>query len=139
MKPLLLNLWAWVASDPVYATGAVLVALVMAWKALPAKLRASIEARYPRPVGIVRTLVALAPDLIGAARVMRYQTVAGQPRSLVSDRAAAEADKLRAVIRDSHPADCDCPNCLGAATVPKSRETQAPPAPDASGPQEVSK
>lgn len=99
MKTMMLNLWAWIASDPLYALGAALVALVMLWKALPVKLRVSIEQRFPRAVGIVRTIVALVPDLIGAARVMRYQAIGGQSRVLVSDRAAAESDKLRELLK----------------------------------------
>ena len=57
------------AADAPHQIGDSLVALVAMWKALPAKHRAAIELRYPRPVGLVRTLVALLPDLIGAARV----------------------------------------------------------------------
>jgi len=99
VKTMLMSLWAWIASDPLYALGAALVALVMFWKALPVKLRVSIETRFPRAVGIVRTIVALVPDLIGAARVMRYQAIGGQSRVLVSDRAAAESDKLRELLK----------------------------------------
>lgn len=99
MKTMMLNLWAWIASDPLYALGAALVALVMLWKALPVKLRVPIEQRFPRAVGIVRTVVALVPDLIGAARVVRYQAIGGQSRVLVSDRAAAESDKLRELLK----------------------------------------
>lgn len=103
MKTMLMSLWAWIASDPLYALGAALVALVMFWKALPVKLRVSIETRFPRAVGIVRTIVALVPDLIGAARVMRYQAIGGQSRVLVSDRAAAESDKLRELLKPEEP------------------------------------
>lgn len=103
MKTMLLNLWAWIVSDPAYAIAAALVVLVMFWKALPAKLRVSIETRFPRAVGIVRTIVALVPDLIGAARVVRYQAVGGQPRVVVSDRAAAESDKLRELLKPEEP------------------------------------
>lgn len=107
MKTMMLNLWAWIISDPAYAIAAALVALVMVWKALPAKLRVSIETRFPRAVGIVRTIVALVPDLIGAARVVRYQAVGGQPRVVVSDRAAAESDKLRELLKpeESKPSE----------------------------------
>jgi len=103
VKTMLMSLWAWIASDPLYALGAALVALVMFWKALPVKLRVSIETRFPRAVGIVRTIVALVPDLIGAARVMRYQAIGGQSRVLVSDRAAAESDKLRELLKPEEP------------------------------------
>jgi len=95
VKSFLLNLWAWVLSDPLYALATVGVGFVLAWKALPARLREAAELRSPRIVGAIRTLVALLPDLIGAARIVRYQAVGGQPRSIVSDRAAAQADKLR--------------------------------------------
>jgi len=107
VKTMMLNLWAWLISDPAYAIAAALVVLVMFWKALPAKLRVSIETRFPRAVGIVRTIVALVPDLIGAARVVRYQAVGGQPRVVVSDRAAAESDKLRELLKpeESKPSE----------------------------------
>lgn len=107
MKTMFLNLWAWIVSDPAYAIAAALVVLVMVWKALPTSLRVSIETRFPRAVGIVRTIVALVPDLIGAARVVRYQAVGGQPRVVVSDRAAAESDKLRELLKpeESKPSE----------------------------------
>lgn len=103
MKTMFLNLWAWIVSDPAYAIAAALVVLVMVWKALPAKLRVEIETRFPRAVGVMRTIVALVPDLIGAARVVRYQAVGGQPRVVVSDRAAAESDKLRELLKPEEP------------------------------------
>jgi hypothetical protein len=103
MKSMLLNLWAWVLSDPLYALATVGVGIVLAWKALPARLREAAELRSPRIVGAIRTLVALLPDLIGAARIVRYQAVGGQPRSIVSDRAAEQANKLREVTEPKDP------------------------------------
>lgn len=103
MKIWLLSLWAWIASDPLYALVTAGVTIVLVWKALPARLRDAAEKRSPRVVGAIRTLVALLPDVIGAARIVRYQAVGGQPRSVVSDRAAAQADKLRELTKPSDP------------------------------------
>lgn len=59
-------------------------ALVVAWKAMPAATRAALEARFPRATGLVRFVAAVAPDVLGAARIARYQVAAGQPRASVT-------------------------------------------------------
>jgi hypothetical protein len=62
---------------------AVLAALVAAWKAVPAKTRAAIELRFPRLAGLARFVATVGPDLLGAARIARYQIAAGQPRASI--------------------------------------------------------
>lgn len=74
----------WLVSDPERAALLVAAVAVAAWKALPAPLRARLEAAHPRLVGIVRTVVAVAPDVIGAARTAAWQVVRGQPRESVA-------------------------------------------------------
>jgi hypothetical protein len=70
----------WLVADPERAAALVLAVLVATWKALPAPLRAKIEQSHPRAVGVVRTVVAIAPDVIGAARTAVWQVVRGVPR-----------------------------------------------------------
>ena len=70
----------WLVSDPERAALLVAAVVVAAWKALPAPLRVKLEAAHPRLVGIVRTVAAVAPDVIGAARVAAWQVVRGVPR-----------------------------------------------------------
>lgn len=70
----------WLVSDPERAALLVAAVVVACWKALPAPLRARLEAAHPRLVGIVRTVVAVAPDVIGAARTAAWQVVRGVPR-----------------------------------------------------------
>jgi len=62
------------------AIGAVLGALVGVWKAIPAAQREAFERSNPRLVGAVRTVVRLAPDVIGAYRTVKYQVIGGEPR-----------------------------------------------------------
>lgn len=76
---------AWLVSDPERAALLVAAVAVAAWKAVPAPLRARLEAAHPRLVGIVRTIVAIAPDVLGAARTAAWQVVRGQPRDLRGD------------------------------------------------------
>ena len=74
----------WLVSDPERAALLVPAVAAAAWKAVPAPLRAKLEAAHPRLVGIVRTVVAVAPDVIGAARTAAWQVVRGQPRESVA-------------------------------------------------------
>ena len=71
--------------------GAVLAALIAAWKAVPAKTREAIERRFPRLAGLARFVATVGPDLLGAARVVRYQIAGGQPRASVQPPAAPAA------------------------------------------------
>jgi len=73
---------AWLDAHGAYLL-ALATALVVAWKALPAATRAALEARYPRLTGLVRFVAAVGPDVLGAARIARYQVAAGQPRASV--------------------------------------------------------
>jgi len=59
---------------------AVLAALAAAWKAVPVATRTALERRFPRLAGLARFVAAVGPDLLGAARIARYQIAAGQPR-----------------------------------------------------------
>lgn len=61
---------------------AVLAALAAAWKAVPVATRTALERRFPRLAGLARFVAAVGPDLLGAARVARYQIAAGQPRPM---------------------------------------------------------
>ena len=61
----------------------VLTSIVAVWKLLPAATRAALELRYPRPVGLVRVLADLLPDLVGAARTGKYQVGEGKPRAQI--------------------------------------------------------
>ena len=59
---------------------AVLAALTAAWKAVPAATRTALERRFPRLAGLARFVAAVGPDLLGAARIARYQIAAGRSR-----------------------------------------------------------
>ena len=60
-----------------------LAAIVAAWKLVPAPTRARIELAFPRVAGVVRSIAAVAPDLVGFARVVWYQVLAGKARGVV--------------------------------------------------------
>lgn len=62
--------------------------LVLVWKLIPADTRARIERAFPRLVGGARFLAAVAPDVIGAARIGWYQVLQGIPRASVQPPAA---------------------------------------------------
>lgn len=57
-----------------------LAAIVAAWKLVPAQTRARIELAFPRVAGVVRSVAAVAPDLVGFARVVWYQVAQGKAR-----------------------------------------------------------
>lgn len=61
-----------------------LSSVVALWKMVPAATRAALELRYPRPVGLLRALSDLLPDLVGFLRTGRYQVVEGKPRSTIA-------------------------------------------------------
>ena len=77
--PKLSEILPWLDAHAV-AIGAVLAAMIAAWKAIPAKTRTALERRFPRLAGLARFVAAVGPDLLGAARIARYQIAAGQPR-----------------------------------------------------------
>lgn len=85
---LLLALYAWFAAHPEASVGAVLTALAVAWKSIPAAKREAIERTYPRVAGTARFVASLAADLLGAYRIFRHQIVAGEPRASVQPPAA---------------------------------------------------
>ena len=60
-----------------------LAAIVAAWKLVPAPTRARIELAFPRVAGVVRSVAAVAPDLVGFARVVWYQVAQGKARGVV--------------------------------------------------------
>lgn len=60
-----------------------LAAIVAAWKLVPAPTRARIELAFPRVAGVVRSIAAVAPDLVGFARVVWYQVAQGKARGVV--------------------------------------------------------
>ncbi len=78
---------AWLDAHGAYLL-ALLPALVVVWKALPAATRARLEAASPRLTGLVRFVAAVGPDVLGAARIARHQVVAGQPRASVTPTVA---------------------------------------------------
>ena len=59
---------------------AALGAAAAAWKALPQATRSRIEARFPRLAGLARFVAMVGPDVLGAARIARYQIAAGRSR-----------------------------------------------------------
>lgn len=77
--PKLSEILPWLDAHAV-AIGAVLAAMIAAWKAIPAKTREAIERRFPRLAGLARFVAMVGPDVLGAARIARYQIAAGQPR-----------------------------------------------------------
>lgn len=83
--------YLWIRAHELELLGAA-VALVAAWKAIPAALRRSLEERYPRLVGGARVLVALLPDVLGAARSGYHGAIKGEPRrELLEVETAVEA------------------------------------------------
>jgi hypothetical protein len=55
------------------------LALSVGWKAQPKEKRDAWGMSYPRLVGVLRVFLELLPDLLGAARVLLWQVVRGQP------------------------------------------------------------
>lgn len=83
---------------------AVLGAVALAWKSLPAKTREAIELRFPRLAGLVRFVATVGPDVLGAVRIARYQIAGGQPRASVTPPAEGTTyAPPRAVRPDSSP------------------------------------
>ena len=83
---------------------AVLGAVALAWKSLPAKTREAIELRSPRLAGLVRFVATVGPDVLGAVRIARYQIAGGQPRASVTPPAEGTTyAPPRAVRPDSSP------------------------------------
>ena len=80
----------WVVSDPERAALLVAAVVVACWKALPAPVRARLEAAHPRLVGVARMVAAVAPDVIGAARVAAWQVVRGVPRESAQSEGGAK-------------------------------------------------
>lgn len=52
--------------------------LSLGWKAQPKEKREAWGKAYPRPIGVLRFMLELLPDLLGGARVLVYQVVRGQ-------------------------------------------------------------
>lgn len=55
------------------------LALSVGWKAQPKDKRDAWGAQSPRLVGVLRVALELLPDLLGAARVLLWQVLRGQP------------------------------------------------------------
>lgn len=72
----------WLDAHGVVLT-AVVAALVAAWKAIPAKTREALERAFPRVAGVVRFVVSVGPDVLGALRIGWYQVLQGVPRASV--------------------------------------------------------
>lgn len=88
---------AWLDAHGAYLL-ALLPALVVAWKAMPAATRAALEARFPRATGLVRFVAAVAPDVLGALRIAKHQVIAGEPRDVLFAPRNASPE-LRASVR----------------------------------------
>lgn len=81
----LLELLRWAEGHPRIVTAlAVAWVLANAWKAVPASQRAAAELRYPRLVGLVRVVLMVLSDVLGALRVVVYQVVLGRARASVT-------------------------------------------------------
>lgn len=98
----------WLDANGVALTAS-LAALVAAWKLVPAPTRARIELAFPRVAGAVRSIAAVAPDLVGFARVVWYQVILGIVRASVQPPAAqppqAIAPHITQTMRAIDPAN----------------------------------
>jgi len=88
--PKLSEILPWLDAHAV-AIGAVLAAMIAAWKAIPAKTREAIERAFPRVAGMVRFVVSVGPDVLGALRIGWYQVLQGVPRESVQTPVAPTA------------------------------------------------
>ena len=104
MKSLLMSLWLWIAADPERLAFVALASVVAAWKALPAPLRVSLEQRFPRAVGWMRTIVSIAPDVIGALRTAWHQGVKARARVGLDGPAAIEEPARGSIPPSAWPA-----------------------------------
>lgn len=91
----LLELLRWAEQHPRMVSAlAVAWVLANAWKAIPAAQRAAAERRFPRAVGLVRVVLMLLSDVLGALRVLVYQVVLGRARLSVTEGEADGSQKL---------------------------------------------
>lgn len=113
MKQLVLSAWAWVVAHPAEVTAALYALANAINAAVPVERR-----RASRALQLLDRLCVLTQR--GALNTASWPLVG---RSLAKSLAGPW---------DSHPADCDCPNCESAGhDIP--RETQAPPPPSNEG------